>query len=104
MPSFGRFLRKSFRKPRNPIILKDWLGGLDSNQDSQIQSLESYQLDDLPTPHKHCSLRASRAFRPKNCNQTRTYAADSGDLVRSRDDVVAPEHFRRFVPTDAHCL
>jgi hypothetical protein len=28
---------------------KDWLGGLDSNQDSQIQSLESYQLDDLPT-------------------------------------------------------
>lgn len=25
-----------------------WLGGLDSNQDSQIQSLESYQLDDLP--------------------------------------------------------
>ena len=29
--------------------LKGWLGGLDSNQDSQIQSLESYQLDDLPT-------------------------------------------------------
>jgi hypothetical protein len=25
-----------------------WLGGLDSNQDSQIQNLESYQLDDLP--------------------------------------------------------
>ena len=29
-------------------IEKNWLGGLDSNQDSQIQSLESYQLDDLP--------------------------------------------------------
>ncbi len=28
--------------------LEFWLGGLDSNQDSQIQSLESYQLDDLP--------------------------------------------------------
>ena len=27
---------------------ENWLGGLDSNQDSQIQSLESYQLDDLP--------------------------------------------------------
>jgi hypothetical protein len=27
---------------------RDWLGDLDSNQDSQIQSLESYQLDDLP--------------------------------------------------------
>ena len=25
---------------------EDWLRGLDSNQDSQIQSLESYQLDD----------------------------------------------------------
>jgi hypothetical protein len=30
------------------LILKDWLGGLDSNQDSQIQNLESCQLDDLP--------------------------------------------------------
>ena len=29
-----------------------WLGGLDSNQDSQIQSLESYQLDDLPAVEK----------------------------------------------------
>jgi hypothetical protein len=28
--------------------LEFWLGGLDSNQDSQSQSLESYQLDDLP--------------------------------------------------------
>jgi hypothetical protein len=25
-----------------------WLGGLDSNQDTQSQSLVSYQLDDLP--------------------------------------------------------
>jgi hypothetical protein len=34
----------------SPLLLaqKNWLGGLDSNQDSQIQSLESYQLDDLP--------------------------------------------------------
>ena len=29
-----------------------WLGGLDSNQDSQIQSLESYQLDDLPVENR----------------------------------------------------
>ena len=36
------------RKQANPLNLKSWLGGLDSNQDSQIQSLESYQLDDLP--------------------------------------------------------
>jgi hypothetical protein len=32
----------------NRRLEKEWLGGLDSNQDSQIQSLESYQLDDLP--------------------------------------------------------
>ncbi len=31
------------------VVEKIWLGGLDSNQDSQIQNLESYQLDDLPT-------------------------------------------------------
>jgi hypothetical protein len=31
---------------------KFWLGDLDSNQDSQIQSLESYQLDDLPAVEK----------------------------------------------------
>lgn len=30
------------------LAQKIWLGDLDSNQDSQIQSLESYQLDDLP--------------------------------------------------------
>ena len=29
--------------------LEIWLGGLDSNQDSQIQNLKSCQLDDLPT-------------------------------------------------------
>ena len=28
--------------------LNFWLGGLDSNQDTQIQSLMSYRLDDLP--------------------------------------------------------
>jgi hypothetical protein len=34
-----------------PMVLQGkeiWLGGLDSNQDSQIQNLESCQLDDLP--------------------------------------------------------
>jgi hypothetical protein len=42
-PSFqGAFLGIRVR------VTYDWLGGLDSNQDSQIQSLESYQLDDLP--------------------------------------------------------
>ena len=32
-----------------------WLGDLDSNQDSQIQSLESYQLDDLPAAGRNTS-------------------------------------------------
>jgi hypothetical protein len=37
--------------------LKFWLGDLDSNQDSQIQSLESYQLDDLPAEGETCTER-----------------------------------------------
>ena len=41
-------LRKNLTKAGNPLILKSWLGGLDSNQDRQSQSLQSYQLDDLP--------------------------------------------------------
>jgi hypothetical protein len=36
------------KKDAPSAMAKIWLGGLDSNQDSQIQSLESYQLDDLP--------------------------------------------------------
>ena len=43
-----RFLKKPPVFMGIPLHLEDWLGGLDSNQDSQIQSLESYQLDDLP--------------------------------------------------------
>ena len=42
------FLGFALRKEPKPLILKDWLGGLDSNQDSQIQNLKSCQLDDLP--------------------------------------------------------
>lgn len=42
--SFGFALRK---EPK-PLILKSWLGGLDSNQDNQIQNLMYCQLYDLP--------------------------------------------------------
>lgn len=34
------------------IAQRRWLGGLDSNQDIQIQSLVSYRLNDLPTQRK----------------------------------------------------
>jgi hypothetical protein len=30
------------------LDLEIWLGGLDSNQDNQIQNLRSYRLNDLP--------------------------------------------------------
>ena len=40
-----------------------WLGGLDSNQDSQIQSLESYQLDDLPAGRNKKESRHVRLSR-----------------------------------------
>ena len=46
---FRDLLGFALRKEPKPLKPKDWLGGLDSNQDSQIQNLESCQLDDLPT-------------------------------------------------------
>src|SRR5215471_18172251 len=68
------------------MIEKIWLGGLDSNQDSQIQSLESYQLDDLPADqetvagtaqgeapgyHRNLSRVKAPSFR---VNSTRTFS------------------------------
>ena len=47
----------------NELELKDWLGGLDSNQDSQSQSLESYQLDDLPAGRNKKESRRVRLSR-----------------------------------------
>jgi hypothetical protein len=38
---------------------EDWLGGLDSNQDNQIQSLMYYQLYDLPTGRNTAGKQAS---------------------------------------------
>src|SRR5260370_41879233 len=52
--------------PKNPVlvdVLSDWLGGLDSNQDSQSQSLESYQLDDLPAGTNRNESRHVRLSR-----------------------------------------
>jgi hypothetical protein len=40
-----------------------WLGGLDSNQDSQSQSLESYPLDDLPAGRNKKESRHIRVSR-----------------------------------------
>lgn len=42
----------AFSSGRSHQRMEDWLGGLDSNQDTQIQSLMSYQLDDLPAGGK----------------------------------------------------
>jgi hypothetical protein len=47
-----------------------WLGGLDSNQDSQIQSLESYQLDDLPAEGSATGSNSSEEWIP---NRTSTF-------------------------------
>jgi integrase len=54
---------------------KDWLGDLDSNQDSQIQSLESYQLDDLPAgggkaAAKRLCATALQPFKSKTGRRT----------------------------------
>ena len=39
------------RKQANPLNLKSWLGGLDSNQDSQIQSLKKFIAADCSASH-----------------------------------------------------
>ncbi len=46
---FGENLgRKELNRRRSLQGLKSWLGGLDSNQDNQIQNLMYCQLYDLP--------------------------------------------------------
>jgi hypothetical protein len=60
----------------------NWLGGLDSNQDSQSQSLESYQLDDLPAEgerRRKCSGQKApaTALQPFK-NKTGELAASTG--------------------------
>jgi hypothetical protein len=64
---FRDFLGFAFRKESKAWILKGWLGGLDSNQDNQIQSLMYCQLYDLPAAGKKkgplarpCSTLAAR--------------------------------------------
>ena len=49
---------------------KYWLGGLDSNQDSQSQSLESYQLDDLPAGRNKKESRHVRISRQLRFNHS----------------------------------
>jgi hypothetical protein len=60
--------KQELGKEANPFSVKEkvWLGGLDSNQDSQIQSLESYQLDDLPADgRKMGSSRSKERIRDR---------------------------------------
>ena len=54
--------------PLDLFIEKFWLGGLDSNQDNQIQSLMYYRLYDLPAVTDFRSLRyllRVEKWRPK---------------------------------------
>src|ERR1700726_115399 len=80
--SCGDFLGFALRKEPKPLKLKNWLGGLDSNQDNQIQNLMYCQLYDLPaegrTQQKRAvgttlstTLAAHRVFvnRPPHCFQ-----------------------------------
>jgi hypothetical protein len=53
----------------NPIVLngkESWLGGLDSNQDSQLQRLMYYRLYDLPAERdaRNGPWRAGNCSRP----------------------------------------
>src|SRR5260370_42510004 len=66
---FRDFLGFALRKEPKPLKLKDWLGGLDSNQDNQIQNLMYCQLYDLPEVKKTltcltiCDVRRKQVAR-----------------------------------------
>jgi hypothetical protein len=84
------------------MILKSWLGGLDSNQDSQIQSLESYQLDDLPAVEAsdHFSMRA--AGRRKHALMLVGLEALRGEGHKAQTSYC--ELFRQIVPQRGACM
>src|SRR3984893_4707852 len=86
------------------IIENIWLGGLDSNQDSQIQSLESYQLDDLPAGRNkkeswHIRLcRRPRFILPNLIGIHEGVNQSAGDVHGDLDDSGMPsrQHFQIF--------
>ena len=56
----GKIISAALACSSKHLLLQEkdfWLGDLDSNQDSQIQSLESYQLDDLPAAGRNTARR-----------------------------------------------
>ena len=55
------------------IRRKDWLRGLDSNQDSQLQRLVSYQLDDPGSD-------TSSVAEPRKCPQGPAVVSSSADI------------------------
>ncbi len=70
--------------------MKLWLGGLDSNQDSQSQSLESYQLDDLPAGRnkkesRHVRLSRQPRFDLSNLIGNAWGVNRDGTVVRAQD-------------------
>ena len=69
---------------------KNWLGDLDSNQDSQIQNLESYQLDDLPAEGAEKG-KPDGALRRLHFNLTRIKRA--AESVNTAEDFV--QRFRK---------
>jgi hypothetical protein len=97
------------------MIENNWLGGLDSNQDSQSQSLESYQLDDLPAGRNKKESREARISRQLRFNHSnlignawgvnrvrRFGGTDSREIAEPRlvrRDRGKDGHGREFVPT-----
>ena len=59
----------------------DWLGGLDSNQDSQIQNLESCQLDDLPVGKCRCAVVIASRRRRFLLQSVRVTGSDEVNCV-----------------------
>jgi hypothetical protein len=92
-----------------------WLGGLDSNQDSQIQNLKSCQLDDLPAVVKKrlnelssgekeaFSLSFHRWHHIICRRRDRLHFPHGIHNILGVNEMVAIENVSRFVARDFHC-
>jgi hypothetical protein len=66
---------------RIPLILKVWLGGLDSNQDSQLQRLMYYRLYDLPVVEEEgVTVLAPRRLRQAHDRRTSEIVNDEASI------------------------
>src|ERR1700688_3226523 len=96
---FRESLGFALRKEAKPLKLKDWLGGLDSNQDSQLQRLMYYRLYDLPTASSKTSYKFDVSGLASKLDQTNHRATYRFFFTGLRAALTSARFFLRYSPT-----